>query len=236
MTQNCINTKPLTEQAADMIEQMITKGELQPEKKLPNEYQLAENLGVGRGTIREAIKILESRHVVEIRRGDGTYVCLDVGQLKDPLGFRFGKNKKKTGVDLCEVRMMVEPQIAYLAAVNATQKDIEEMQGLCDEVAELIRSGKNYAKKDTDFHTKIASSTTNEIVPKLIPIIIRGIYTFVNLTNHHTSAERTCRTHQRIVDCIRRRDPEGAREAMMQHLRDNKEELLQALDSTDMPS
>lgn len=219
-----MDTRPLTEQVADVIEQMIADGKFQPRKRIPTEYQLANQLEVGRSTVREAIKILESRHVLEIHRGEGTYVCENVGVLKDPLGFRFRKDKKKAGMDLCEVRTMVEPQIAYLAALSATEEDVESLQKLCDEITSLIRAGKDYAKKDMEFHTKIAGSTTNEIVPKLIPIIIEGIHTFADLT-HHTNTERTCRTHQEIVDAIRRRDPDGARDAMMQHLRDNKEEL-----------
>lgn len=219
---------PLTERVADTIEQMVTDGNFQPCERIPNEYQLAEQLGVGRSTVREAIKILESRHVLEIRRGAGTFVCEEVGLSKDPLGFRFGKDKRKVGMDLCDVRMMVEPQIAYWAAMNASKEDIESLQKLCDEITSLIRSGKNYGKKDVEFHTQLASSTTNEIVPKLIPIIIKGIYTFVDLTNH-TSTERTCITHQRIVDFVRKHDPEGARDAMLQHLKDNKEELLRLL-------
>lgn len=219
---------PLTERVADTIEQMITDGNFQPCERIPNEYQLAEQLGVGRSTVREAIKILESRHVLEIRRGAGTFVCKEVGLSKDPLGFRFGKDQKKVGLDLCDIRMMVEPQIAYWAAMSASDKDIECLQKLCDEITYLIQCGKNYGKKDVEFHTRLASSTTNEIVPKLIPIIIRGIYTFVDLTGH-TSTERTSLTHQRIVDSIRKHDPEGARDAMMQHLKDNKEELQHLL-------
>ena len=90
-----LESRSLAEQAADKIEQMIIENQWNPGDKLPNEMDMVEKLGVGRGTIREAVKILESRNVVEIRRGKGTFVCNDIGKIGDPLGFRFASDKKK---------------------------------------------------------------------------------------------------------------------------------------------
>ena len=111
-----LESRSLAEQAADNIEQLIIENRWTPGEKLPNEMDMVEKLGVGRGTVREAIKILESRNVVEIRRGKGTFVCDNIGKVGDPLGFRFASDKKKLAEDLSDFRAMLEPQIAEIAA------------------------------------------------------------------------------------------------------------------------
>lgn len=88
------NGKPLAEQVADYILKLIVDSGLEAGAKLPNEFELAERTGVGRGTIREAVKILVSRNILEIRRGAGTYVSDRQGIVEDPLGLAFIKDKK----------------------------------------------------------------------------------------------------------------------------------------------
>ena len=100
-----LESRSLAEQAADNIEQLIIENRWTPGEKLPNEMDMVEKLGVGRGTVREAIKILESRNVVEIRRGKGTFVCDNIGKVGDPLGFRFASDKKKLAEDLSDFRL-----------------------------------------------------------------------------------------------------------------------------------
>ena len=87
------NKKLLPEQVSEQIIRLITERQLKAGDKLPNEFDMAQQLSVGRGTIREAIKILVSRNIVEIRRGCGTFVCDHPGMVDDPLGFRFMKDK-----------------------------------------------------------------------------------------------------------------------------------------------
>ena len=103
------NNKLLPEQVSEQIANLITDRALHAGDKLPNEFEMAEQLGVGRGTIREAVKILVSRNVVEIKRGRGTFVCHHPGVVDDPFGFAFVKDKKKLAMDLCEIRMIIEP-------------------------------------------------------------------------------------------------------------------------------
>lgn len=91
------NNKPLPELVAEQIEALITDEELASGDKLPNEFQMAEELNVGRGTIREAVKILVSKNVPEIQRGRGTFVCEKTGMMDDPLGLKFIKDKNKAG-------------------------------------------------------------------------------------------------------------------------------------------
>ena len=224
-----IDSRSLVERVADRIETLIAERKFAPGQKLPNEHELSALAGVGRSTLREAIKFLVSRNVLEIRRGAGTFVSEHVGITSDPLGLRFEADKRKLALDLCEVRLIVEPGIAQLAAVRATDTDISDIQTLCDEVAALIRAGENYAGKDIAFHIRIAESSKNSVIPKVIPIIGFAIDVFVDLTNHARAGE-AARTHQAVVDAIRGRDPQGAFDAMERHLKDNRETLLALFD------
>ena len=214
----------LAERVADKIEGLIIDNQLRSGDKLPNEQELVAQLGVGRGTVREAIKILISRNVVEIRRGKGTYVCDRVGIVDDPLGFRFAHDKKKLAEDLSDLRCMLEPKLAALSAQRATEQDIEELQNLCSEIAGMIQKGEDYAQRDVEFHVKIASMTGNQVIPQLIPLIAQGVMLYVDITNH-SFAGTAAVTHQKVVDAIRRHDPEGAYAAMLEHATENRKNL-----------
>lgn len=219
-----LESRSLAEQAADNIEQLIIENRWTPGEKLPNEMDMVEKLGVGRGTVREAIKILESRNVVEIRRGKGTFVCDNIGKVGDPLGFRFASDKKKLAEDLSDFRAMLEPQIAEIAAQKATDKDIEELQRLCSEVEHMIINGENYSERDVEFHTKIASVTGNSVVEQIIPLIAQGVSIYVDLTNHELAGTAVI-TYQKVVDAIRNHDSDAAYEAMKAHMKENRENL-----------
>ena len=94
------NKKLLPRQAAEQIIKLIRENQLQAGEKLPNEFDMAQQLSVGRGTIREAVKILESRNIVEIRRGRGTFVCEHPGLMEDPLGLALVEDKERLALDL----------------------------------------------------------------------------------------------------------------------------------------
>lgn len=221
MHQVTLENRSLAEQAADSIERLIIDKEFKPGDRLPNEREFLSLLGVGRGTIREAMKSLESRNVVEIRRGKGTFVCKQVGRVSDPLGFRFAHNKKKLAEDLSVLRCMLEPNIAALAAKMATEQDIEELQALCVELESLIKSGADYSQKDIEFHIKIANMTDNTVIPQIIPLITQGISMYVDLTNH-ALAGTSIITHKAVMDAIRNHDAEVAYEAMLAHMNENR--------------
>lgn len=219
-----IDVRSLTERVADNIEELITANKLRPGDRIPTERELAATLGIGRSTVRESIKILVSRNVLEIRRGTGTFVCDAVGVVEDPLGFRFIHDKKKLALDLNQIRRMVEPQIAALAAQVATKEDIICLQKLCDEAAEQIDAKQNYAQKDIEFHTKLAELTDNLVIPKIIPIITQGIRTYVDITNYKRAGKAST-THQAVVTAIKNHDSQAAYDAMEEHLRENRETI-----------
>lgn len=217
--------QPLPERAAQQIVSLIVDGTFAPGDKLPGELQLAQRLGVGRSTVREAIKSLVSRNVLEIHRGNGTFVCEQTGRVDDPLGLQFVQDKRKLGLDLCEIRAIIEPQIAALAAENATPEEIDAMQEICDQIAQKVEQGANYGDLDSHFHTMLAQCTRNSIMPSLIPIITQAIPLFIDITGS-SLAQQTVITHQMVLDAVRAHDAEAAAAAMRRHLQDNRDSIL----------
>ena len=132
-------------------------------EKIPNEFELAERFGVGRSTIREAVKGLVSRGMLEVRRGSGTYVISAYPSEEDPLGLGRYEDKFQLALELFDVRLMIEPEIAAFAALNATEEEIRELERLCSEVEEVYRSGEDHVSQDIELHTQIARSILRSI-------------------------------------------------------------------------
>ena len=209
--------KLLTDRVADEIVRTIIGQKLKAGDKLPNEFELASTLGVGRSTVREAIKILVSRNIVEIRRGAGTFVSYRNGVSEDPLGLEFLEDKAQVASDLLELRFMLEPRLAMLAAGNATEKDIQTMVELCDACDAAMLAGEDFSDWNTQLHAAIARASGNVVIPNLA-VILCGPSSVL----HSKLSEKTCRelidTHREIVTAIAARDGIAAHDAMLLHL------------------
>lgn len=214
----------LPERVADQIIKLIVDRQLPVDSKLPNEFELAEQLNVGRGTIREAVKLLVARNVLVIRRGKGTYIAQNPGEVDDPLGFTFFPDQFRLACDLLETRMHLEPWVASVAAERATDEDIEIVSAKCRLVEEDILSGRNHLPNDKDFHVSIANCTHNMVVPKLIPIITYSVSLFGSLNGNSLLSE-TIVGHRAVLDAIRNHDPAAAQKSMEVHLEQNWAEL-----------
>ena len=220
--------RSLPEKASERLIEYILEKKLQKGDKLPNEHTLAQMLCVGRGTIREAVKILESRNIVTVKQGAGTFVCEKYGVADDPLGLCLMENKEKAVKDLVAMRIIIEPEIAALAAQYAKEDDIRELEQRCLEVEYYIRSGKSHVKSDVAFHSQIAVCSQNYIAANLIPIIASSVRVFSELTNY-TLLEETVVGHREITEAIKRHDCRDARESMMLHVMANKRRLSHPL-------
>ena len=223
---------PLAEQAADQISQLIIDRQLTNGEKLPNEFELAEQLNVGRGTVREAVKLLVARNVLEIRRGRGTFVAQQTGVVRDPLGFAYMPDQVRLARELLDIRLHVEPWVASLAAQEATAEDIAELRELCGEIEDLIHRGENHLRRDEALHVRIARCTQNRVVCKLLPVITYSVQLFGRFNDQRIYQE-TIEPHRQVVDAIAAHDPDAAQEAMIRHLSGNlasitEQEQLQA--------
>lgn len=221
---NMLDKRPLPQIIADKIIDLIESKELLPGEKLPSEQELMKELNVGRGTIREAIKSLVSRNIVEIRRGVGTFVAKNTGVVEDPLGFSFINNKKKLVKDSMDVRLLLEPSIARWAARNATDSEILEIIELSKKIEIAILNDENYSDLDVEFHTKIANSSRNLVVENLIPILNMNIRSLIDVT-HATLKEHTILSHKKIANAIKERDEEMAEQLMKEHIEINQNYL-----------
>ena len=197
----------LAEQVEEQLYEYITKLPLKAGDKLPNEFKLAEMFGVGRSTVREAVKLLVSRNVLETRRGSGTYVKDLVPTDLDPLNLRNVEDKVTLAMNLVDLRLILEPGIAELAAYNATDEEIEHLKDLCDAVEYKIEHDLYYIQDDIDFHTYIARCSKNKVVEQIISIIETAVLMFVNLT-HRPGQEPADFTEDHLLAHLRQ-DPAG---------------------------
>ena len=225
--------KLLGNQIEDQLMKYIQEEPIPVGEKIPNEFELAERFGVGRSTVREAVKGLVSRGMLEVRRGSGTYVISSHPAEEDPLGLGRYDDKFHLALELFDVRLMIEPEIAAYAAMNASEEDVRSLRELCSEVETIYLKGENHVKKDIELHTMIAKCSKNRVVEILVPVIDTAVHTFANVT-HRELMEETIETHRAIVDAIAAHDQVGARCAMVMHLTYNRQMILRLLaeDST----
>ena len=210
-------TKTLAEQVADGIMNLIQETPYKAGDKLPTEKELCESTGAGRNTVREALKILASRNVLEIRQGAGTFVSEKQGIPDDPLGFSMVNDHVKLTKDLLQVRIMLEPQIAALAAQCAKDHEIRELEEILEEMEAAMKKREDYSELDTKFHTKIAQCTHNIVMENLLPVIGKGVAVFAKEVAQ-TEYDRTWISHRKIFCYIRDHKPFEAEMEMQYHL------------------
>ena len=146
-----------------------------------------------------------------MRRGSGTYVVSTTPVDMDPLGLGAVEDKMALALDLVNVRMILEPGIAEMAALHATSEDVKRLRQLCGIIIE----------EDIAFHTGVARCSGNKVVEQLVPLIDTAVMMFVNVT-HRRLTEETIMTHRAVTDAIEEKDPMGAKSAMMMHMTFNR--------------
>ena len=222
-----VNQTLLVPQIEDQLMLYISQEQIPIGTKLPSEYKLAETFGVGRSTIREAVKSLVSKGILEVKRGSGTFVKSTEMSIEDPLGLSQLEDKYRLAMELFDVRILLEPEVAAVACRNATEEDKKRIVQLCDEVEKLYTEGKNHVQKDMEFHEAIARCSGNRVIEVLIPVIFTAVTTFANLTKRQLMKE-TIETHRKITEAIVQGDSMGAKCAMIMHLTYNRQ-LLQEI-------
>ena len=212
--------KSLAQQTADgLYARIVAEGRPGPGEKLPNELELSQELGVSRTTLREAIRSLVTQGVLEVRRGKGTFVSEQVGEIED---FGFGGLERVKGQlrDLFELRSIFEPQAARLACLRATEEELSDILEKGAAVEDCIRKGQDRVEADGAFHAAIVRATHNEFMVRLLPLIHRAVYTAVGAGEHGEQlAADTLRDHALLLEFFRRRDGAGAEHAMAIHMR-----------------
>ena len=221
-----IEGKTLADLAAEKLMDLIREREYLPGDKLPTEAELSEWLKVGRNTVREAVRILVSRNIVTVRQGSGTFISEKQGVIDDPFGFSFMGDRGKLTRDLIQVRIMLEPPIAALAAQNATEEDLEELEKILLEIESLIEKKEDYSQKDIQFHEQIANCTHNSVMSNLIPVIGKGVAVFASEVQQQ-EYEQTLISHRIIFQAIKEGRGVEAQQAMYFHLLYNENGYLE---------
>lgn len=213
-----MKNKILSQSTADSILSMITiEKRFSAGDKLPNEIELAEELNVSRTTLREAVKILAAYNILEIRRGKGTYVTEKA--LERPQDLEQLSAVKVNAKDLYEMRLIFEPEAAYLAAVRGTDAEIKRIIDYGMRVEDEIRNGKDRTRDEHSFHKAIAQATHNEFMNKLMPILYQAIAKGVVLSTQSEKAiNDTLGDHRMIMEFLEQRNAEGAKNAMRIHI------------------
>lgn len=205
----------LSDNAAQQIVKMIEEeNRFSVGDKLPNEIDLAGELGVSRSTLREAIKILTTNGILEIQRGKGTFVTSNTIISSNDF------NDIATGLDdLFEMRLMFEPECAYLAAQRATDEEIDIICYYGEEIEKKILSGEDRTFEEQKFHESIANATHNAFIKQFMPIIFNAIKKgVVVLTENKEVSEDNMKDDRLIMEFLKKRNPEGARTAMRIHI------------------
>lgn len=211
--------------AADKLREMITERDMKPGDRFPSEVEMVEMFGVGRSTVREAVKLLIAENIVEIRRGKGTFITAKPGMVKDPLGLNF-TDKKRLLENLMETRMMIEPQIAYLAANRAKTENIQKLGNIMDKMQEAENLKIDYTPYDVAFHTAIAECTQNDVLHRILPIICESIREgYRETVNVEGSFQRAIISHTKIYEAIKKGGAESAKLETERHLRQTLEDM-----------
>lgn len=215
-----IEEKRLSDKIANDILAMITiENKYAPGEQLPNELELSEELKISRTTLREAIRILVTNGILEIKRGRGTFVKeqLNVDELS--LSFHDLSKAKMNAKDLYEMRLIFEPEAAYYATLRATDQELEGIISYGETIEEKIKLGQDRTEVEQQFHRAIARATHNEFMDRLMPVIFQAINQGVILSKRKEHVvEDTIRDHRLIMDFMQARNAEGAKSAMKIHI------------------
>ncbi|MBW4718904.1 FadR/GntR family transcriptional regulator [Saccharothrix obliqua] len=204
----------VTDDAILRVKEMITSGELKPGDRLPREADLAERLGLSRNSLREAVKALSLVRVLDVRQGDGTYVSsLRADDLLGALSFVLDLHRGEDSVlEVLQVRRILEPAAAAMAAQRATPEEVVVLRALCDAV-EQARSVAELVEHDLEFHHAIARCSGNAYLARLLDTLA-GPSARTRIWRGITRAgavERTVAEHRAIVEAVAAHQPELAR-------------------------
>jgi len=203
------------------------EGKLQPGDKLPAERELAEQFGVSRNAVREAVKVLTKKGLVVVQPGRGTFVTditdSTTGVMRDSLGLMVGIGPDNRLTDLIQLRAIIEPEIAAVAAEVATGEDILTMQLAIETMDAAMDSTEvnvdMYTEADLDFHHALAKATQNTLLPILIgPIVDLLREQRMRMARVGGAAQRGQYHHKRILEAVKRHDSGAARQAMQAHI------------------
>lgn len=219
-----VKSARLYEQIVEQIQESITSGDLPSGARLPAERELAEQFNVSRTAVREAVKALREKGLVEIQRGRGTFVA-DVSDstrdiVRDSFDLLMRVEARFARANLLEVRAMLEPPIAALAAEKASEADIAALEEAVATMDGALQDAETFIRADNEFHLILAKATQNVLIPVLIDAVVELLMEQrAQIFGVDGGPARGQFHHKQILASIKERDAVAAREAMVAHLK-----------------
>jgi GntR family transcriptional regulator, transcriptional repressor for pyruvate dehydrogenase complex len=229
-------TKGVTQDAIETMRELIASGEWGPGTRLPREADLAAQLGLSRNSLREAVRALSLARVLEVRQGDGTYVSsLEPGELLEPTLLATHLFQGRTVLELFEVRRMLEPEAAAMAALRVDQDVLRSLRRELDRMVAAGDRADELVEADAAFHDVIAGAPGNGVLRALLGSLSTST---IRARLWHGIADRKAldvarEEHARIYDAIAAGDVDLARAATLVHIANNESWLRDHLGPAD---
>lgn len=221
--------KRLYQQIADDIERLILDGTFPHESRLPSEQELAEHYEVSRNVIREALKSLKEKGLVSIRTGSGTYVRRPTTEPVSEALNRFVRHSKDqfSLAHFYEIRRMIEPDSASLAAQRATPDEVEIIRRQLKAMEENQHDSQAWSQADLDFHCAVTAATHNPLLCSILNALIEPLRQVISAGHADPYGPQAgLHAHSRILAAIEAHDSQGAYQAMLEHLFDSEQRLM----------
>ncbi|MGB7598861.1 MAG: FadR/GntR family transcriptional regulator [Candidatus Sulfotelmatobacter sp.] len=221
-----VRTSRLYEQIVQQIEESVLKGTLKPGDQLPAERELAQSLGVSRTAVREAVKTLREKGLVEAYSGRGTFITDGTSQAaRQSFDLMIKVGQQEGSPHLAELRLILEPGIAALAASRIQEPEIMAMREAVAVMDRAQRDPEAYIEADLDFHLALAEAAGNPLILSLIDSIVGLLREQrIRIFNVEGGPQRGQIHHKRILEAVERHDPELARSTMRSHLEQVRED------------
>ena len=218
------------EQVAEQIRKLIASGAFKPGDKLPSERELVARIGVGRSSIRDAVRTLEVMGILEPRQGHGTVVRdFSADALIIPLASVLSRKREHVS-ELLEVRRMIEPALAARAARRGTPEEIARLTDILQRQEERLRRGEHGIEEDREFHYSIALAAHNTVVLRVLDVLMDLLReSRAQSLQVPGRPEQSFAGHRRILRAIQRRDAKAAEAAVRRHLAEIERVVLRQL-------
>jgi GntR family transcriptional repressor for pyruvate dehydrogenase complex len=206
--------------AVEQIRDGIENGDWMPGAQLPSERELAEHLSIGRTSVREALRVLEVMGLVEIRPGQGTFVRFNSNHAQPIQLLQSMLQEDAHVVELLEIRELLEPQIASMAAQSATAEEIAAMQAILERMRTSLAEGKTGVDENIEFHLAMTRAAGNRVLLQVQQLFFElsrdSIERFFRVPGR---SAHSLQGHIEILEAIRGRRPQEAQKRMLAHLR-----------------
>lgn len=222
----------LSANVTERLERLIHERHLEPGDRMPSERELAEHFGVSRTVIREAVRSLVARGLLEVRPGSGALIKAPTAQtvVQSVVSFMQVGQPEFDYSKIHEVRRVLEIEIAGLAAERRYEEDLQHIQSYLEQMEAAIADRPAFAAADVAFHVALARATHNELFVILLDSIAGVMFRVRELGGRLPSApQHALRFHRKIFRKVRAQDVEGARQAMLEHLLDSEAVFKRAL-------